>query len=230
MLVRIIPVHFMQPISRQQLHRNKYLRATSFEGKSDQGDSFRIPKGDRHRPQPQPQAQPKPMASVDDGTSAAGMISPESSFTTVILRPVTELEDSHVGMDENSSSCSSPPTHPAFYMPALPLAASEKTPGMAGKENVCPSSMAAPFSLSSSSLAVFAARKSPNVVGAGGVAASVMLDRFIRNCDGGEERRVLGDIDINVLAAPSDENISRDHDVVSSFPEYWRMIVHGSII
>lgn len=203
----------MQPISRQQLHRNKYLRATSFEGKFDQGDSFRVPKGDRQHPTPQP------MASVDnDGAGAAGEISPESSFTTVILRPVTKAEQGHLEIDEDSSSCSSPPTHPAFFQPTKKAAVVEKSPG---RENVCPSSMAAPVSHSVSSLAVLKVRTSLNGAGPGRVAGSVMLDRFIRGGDDGEEREVLRNVNTNVLAALSNENSTGDREVVSLVPATW---------
>lgn len=198
----------MQPISKQQLHRNKYLRATSFEGKSDQGDSLRIPKGDRYHPPPQP------MASVDgDGAGATGEISPESSFTTVILCPVTESPQGPIEMEEDSSSCSSPPTHPAFFQPTKTMAESEKS--IPGRENVCPSSMAAPVSPSVSLHAMLKTRKSLNGTVAGGDARSVMLDRFILDGDGGEERKVLGNVDTNVLAALSNEKFNGDYEVVS---------------
>lgn len=199
----------MQPISRQQLHRNKYLRATSFEGKADQGDSFRIPKGDRRQPQPQP------MASVNDDDAAAaapGETSPESSFTTVILRTVTKGEQVRVEMDEDCSSCSSPPTHPAFYSPAKAAPVSVTT---LANENVCPNTMAAPSSPAVSPRPVRRTRKSPNGLGAGG---AVMLDRFIHDGEGIEERRFLGNVDTNVLAARSNEEINGDFEVVSLCP------------
>lgn len=203
----------MQTVSRQQLNRNKYLRATSFEGKSDQGDSFRIPKGDR----PQPQS----MASVHDGAGATGEISPESSFTTVILRRVTESEQGFLEMDEDSSSCSSPPTHPAFFSPTKAARGPEN---ISGREDVCPNTMAAPFSLSMSPFTMLVARKSPN--GAG----SVMLDRFINDGDGCESRSILGNVDTNVLAALSNEGSNEDRDVVSLVLVPYPTTEHGDPI
>lgn len=206
----------MQPISRQQLHRNKYLRATSFEGKSDQGDSFRIPKGDRQ------QAKPQPMASVDDD-GAAGEISPESSFTTVILRPVTPTGQ---GMDEDSSIYSSPPTHPVFFQPIKIMAAPKKKPG---SEDVCPSPMAAPVSPSVSACAVLETRMSLKGTGLGGAAGSVMLDRFIRDGDGDveQERNALGnEVDTNVLAALSNGRINGSREEVSPVLASERMAEH----
>lgn len=154
------------------------------------------------------------MASVDDdGAGATGENSPESSFTTVILCPVTKSPpEGQVDMEEDSSSCSSPPTHPAFFQPTKVTAESEKSPG---RENVCPSSMAAPVSPSPSLHALLKTRKSLNGTLAGGDARSVMLDRFIRDGDGGEERKVLGNVDTNVLAALSNEKYNGDYEVVS---------------
>lgn len=153
------------------------------------------------------------MASVDDGTGATGEISPESSFTTVILCPVIESPQQPSEMEEDSSSCSSPPTHPAFFQPTKTMAESEKT--NPGRENVCPSSMAAPVSPSVSLHAMLKTRKLLSGTVAGGDARSVMLDRFIRDGDAGEERKVLGNVDTNVLATLSNEKFNGDYEVVS---------------
>lgn len=226
----------MQPVSRQQVNRNKYVRITSFEGKND---SFRIAIGDAaatYRRQQQLQKQqpmaPAAAAVVDGaGSAGAGEISPESSFTTVILSPLVvtnptttkspeeremEEEDQEEGEhSSSSSSCSSPPTHPAFYSPRAAAAAHT------GTENVCHSSMAAPFS---SPLAALLAHKAP-ARQSGVTAETVMLERFLNDGDGdggegdAEERRVLENVDINFLAAPSNDTGNGGGQVVS--PDYF---------
>lgn len=212
----------MQPVSRQQVQRNKYVRITSFEGKND---SFRIATGDpaadyhRRRQQQQQREQQQPMAGAE--SAGAGEISPESSFTTVILSPVVvtkptasteqrDREEENQEEWEQSSSGSSPPTHPAFYSPRATAAT--------GKENVCPSSMAAPFS---SPLGALLAHKQHAQVKAGSVAETEMLQRFLQDGDGNggegdaEEQRVLRNVNINSLAAPSNAASNADVQVVS---------------
>ncbi|CAN8099093.1 unnamed protein product [Discula destructiva] len=73
----------MQPVSRQQLNRNKYVRITSFEGKND---SFRIATGDPARSRQRMATAASAAAqqagaadSADDQTSAAAMPSEESN-------------------------------------------------------------------------------------------------------------------------------------------------------
>lgn len=228
----------MQPVSRQQVNRNKFVRITSFEGKND---SFRIPTGDpaasyrRQQQEQQQQQENQPMASsaaaaapvVDGaGSAGAGEISPESSFMTVILNPVVvtkatksseqrETQKKEHGEEDHSSSTSSssgssPPTHPAFYLSRATAAAETS------KENFCRSSMAAPFSSPSAALL---AHKALLQLKAGGPAGAVMLERFLSDGNGdeghAEERRVLGNVDTNCIVAPSNDTNSGKGQMVS---------------
>lgn len=116
--------------------------------------------------------------------------------------PDLELE-----MDDyrHSSASSSPPTHPAFFM-ASPVAAHAGEAGAAtpGKENVCPSPMAAAFSPLGSPLAMhLGGKKAPQRPSAN---AGAVLNKFIDDCTsrsprGGAQRQGLGDIDNSVTAA-----------------------------
>lgn len=116
--------------------------------------------------------------------------------------PDLELE-----MDEHkhSSASSSPPTHPAFFM-ASPVAAHAGGAGTTtpGKENVCPSPMAAAFSPLGSPLAMhLGGKKSPQRPAAN---AGAVLNKFIDDCTSrspraGNHRQGLRDIDTNNTAA-----------------------------
>lgn len=116
--------------------------------------------------------------------------------------PDLELE-----MDDyrHSSASSSPPTHPAFFM-ASPVAAHAGAAGGStpGKENVCPSPMAAAFSPLGSPLAMhLGGKKAPQRPAAN---AGAVLNKFIDDCTsrsprGGAQRQGLGDIDNSVTAA-----------------------------
>ncbi|KAG6361975.1 hypothetical protein INS49_010204 [Diaporthe citri] len=105
----------------------------------------------------------------------------------------------------HSSASSSPPTHPAFFM-ASPVAAHAGGSGVVtpGKENVCPSPMAAAFSPLGSPLAMHLGGKKPPQRPAANAGA--VLNKFIDDCTsrssrGGNQRQGLGDIDNSVTAA-----------------------------
>lgn len=213
----------MQPISREQLTRNRYLRATSFEGKSEFGDSFRRAKGDRARAL---------MAPSDEDGAGEHLSSPITVIVTTNATSLgaqrrrrqqqhqqpTSAEDAEMdsGSVGSSSSASSPPTHPAFFSPTA-----RGDAGGASKENVCPSPMAVSFSPMSSPLARLAARRSPATAQKKGYAGSVMLSRFLGDEDGdvGDSKmKVLGNIDINVLAALPNDKENGNAEAVSVCP------------
>lgn len=110
-------------------------------------------------------------------------------------------------MDDHrhSSASSSPPTHPAFFMaspvPSHAGGAGTTTPG---KENVCPSPMAAAFSPLGSPLAMhLGGKKTPQRPAAN---AGAVLNKFIDDCTSrspraGNQRQGLRDIDTSDTAA-----------------------------
>lgn len=110
-------------------------------------------------------------------------------------------------MDDHrhSSASSSPPTHPAFFM-ASPVAAHAGGAGTTtpGKENVCPSSMAAAFSPLGSPLAMhLGGKKTPQRPATN---AGAVLNKFIDDCTSrspraGYQRQGLRDIDTSDTAA-----------------------------
>lgn len=204
----------MQPLSREQLNRNRYLRTTSFEGKSDTGDKFRRAKGDSY-PRNRPTNTTATMAPNDDAGEDTYRGTPFSSPITVIAAttpsplPMSALDASETLLDD-ISNCSSPPTHPAFFPSAKREAGRG---GGVGKENIpcqaTPTSVAkVSFSPLSSPLAALMARKSASpkqrqkiAVGGGrggGAAAAgpVMLGRFldgVHKDDGGGNDPGVGD-------------------------------------
>lgn len=105
----------------------------------------------------------------------------------------------------HSSASSSPPTHPAFFM-ASPVVAHAGGAGGStpGKENVCPSPMAAAFSPLGSPLAVhLGGKKSPQRPAAN---AGAVLNKFIDDCTsrsprGFAQKTAPKDIDTNDTAA-----------------------------
>lgn len=216
----------MQPLSREQLNRNRYLRATSFEGKQDLGDTFRRAKGDRIRVRASAMA---PI--VDEGGAGENKHSSPMSATaaTVIAaalasRPVPASASEDAETDALSSS-SSPPTHPAFFSPTTTKGAmSTEAAFRAGKENACPAAMAAPPWKS------LAHQKKTAVAGEVVVVGS-KLTSLIEDCqagareDGGgdvggcgRKKEVLGNVDTNVIAAQLNDNASGISGLVSCAP------------
>lgn len=112
----------------------------------------------------------------------------------------------------HSSASSSPPTHPAFFM-ASPVAASTGGAGAAtpGKENVCPSPMAAAFSPLGSPLAMhLGGKKAPQRPAAN---AGAVLNKFIDDCTsrsprGGAQKKAPKDIDTSDTAAQSANDVA----------------------
>lgn len=105
----------------------------------------------------------------------------------------------------HSSASSSPPTHPAFFM-ASPVVAHAGGAGVAtpGKENVCPSPMAASFSPLGSPLAMHLGGK--NAPQRPSANAGAVLNKFIDDCTSRSSRGVAQknapkDIDTNDTAA-----------------------------
>lgn len=121
--------------------------------------------------------------------------------------PGPDPPDLEPEMDDHrhSSAGSSPPTHPAFFM-ASPVAAHAGGSGATtpGKENVCPSPMAAAFSPLGSPLAMhLGGKKTPQRPAAN---AGAVLNKFIDECTSwspraGTQRQALGDIDTGGTAA-----------------------------
>lgn len=227
----------MHPLSREQLNRNRYLRATSFEGKTDLGDTFRRAKGDA--------ASARVMASIDDG-GVAGENEPLSAPFTVTAAIATATAPSppptsaasDAGMDSVGSSCSSPPTHPAFFPLTAAMAAKHEA-ARPSKENACPAGvgqpapMAAAFSPLGSPLAVLMSRRSPALQksaadGAGG--RPVMLSRFIDDCwtgarvdsgvgcgtGGSHNKDVRSNINIKVIASQPSGDVNGSLDTVGT--------------
>lgn len=121
-------------------------------------------------------------------------------------------------MDEHrhSSASSSPPTHPAFFM-ASPVAAHAGGAGTTvGKENVCPSPMAAAFSPLGSPLAMQLGGKKTSQRSAANAGA--VLNKFIDDCTsrplqgGGVQKKGPGDIDTNDVAAQPADNVDQAAD------------------
>lgn len=228
----------MQPLSREQLNRNRYLRATSFEGKTDLGDTFRRAKGDA--------ASARAMASIDDGgiagenepLSAPFTVPAATATATAPSPPPTSASDAE--MDGVSSCCSSPPTHPAF-LPRTAATAAKHEVARPGKENACPAGvgqptpMAAAFSPLGSPLAVLMSRRSPALQKSAMDAAGgrpVMLSRFIDDCragarvnsgvecgtGGSHNGDVRSNVNINVIASQPNGDMNGGLDTVGTLP------------
>lgn len=144
----------------------------------------------------------------------AGEILAATPMSSAPPDPGPDPPDLEPEMDDyrHSSASSSPPTHPAFFM-ASPLASHEGGGGAGsattGKENVCPSPMAAAFSPLGSPLAMqLGGKKAPQRPAAN---AGAVLNKFIDDCTsrpprGGAQRKGPGDIDTsNAAAQPAND-------------------------
>ncbi|POS79908.1 diacylglycerol acyltransferase [Diaporthe helianthi] len=126
-----------------------------------------------------------------------------------------EMDDSM-----HSSASISSPTHPAFFKasPRVANAGRLGTPSP-GKENVCPSPMAAAYSPLGSTLVMhLAGKKSPQRPADN---AGAVLNKFIHDCTsrsprGGAHRRGLGDIDTSNTAAQPANDVAPAADSNSS--------------
>lgn len=138
----------------------------------------------------------------------AGEISAQTP--TLSAPPDPDLDPSHLEpeMDEyrHSSASSSPPTHPAFFMasPVVACAGGAAT-ASPGKENVCPSPVAATYSPLGSPLAMHLGGKKKASQRPAANAGAV-LNKFIDDCTsrsprGGAHGRGLGDVDTSDTAA-----------------------------
>jgi hypothetical protein len=115
-------------------------------------------------------------------------------------------------MDEHrhSSASSSPPTHPAFFMAspvASPVTASAASPG---KENVCPSTMAATYSPLASPLALNLGAKASQRPAAD---PGAVLTKFIDGCTSRSprvqrHRHSLRDVDMSNTAAQPPHDVA----------------------
>lgn len=227
----------MQPLSREQLNRNRYLRATSFEGKNDLGDTFRRAKGDA--------ASAHAMASIDERGDAGeheslSVPSTATAAPATVPSPPSPTSASDAEMD-GVSSCSSPPTHPAFFSQTAVAAKKHDVARAVGNENACPAGvgqptpMAAAFSPLGSPLTVLMSQRSPALQKSatrGVVGRSMMLGGFIDDCrtgaglDSGVEGGTCGshkndvwsDVNINVIASQPHGDASGSIDTVGIFP------------
>ena len=137
----------------------------------------------------------------------AGEISAAIPMPSAPPAPDPDSPDLEPEMDDcrHSSASSSPPTHPAFFM-ASPVVAHAGGAGAAtsGKENVCPSPMAAAFSPLGSPLAMhLGGKRAPQRPAAN---AGAVLNKFIDDCTSRSSRGVSQknspiDIDTNDTAA-----------------------------
>lgn len=126
-----------------------------------------------------------------------------------------EMDDSR-----HTSASSSPPTRLAFSVPS-PRVANAGQVGIPhpGKENVCPSPMAAAYSPLGSPLAVhLAGKKSPQRPAAN---AGAVLNKFIYDCTSrspraGPHRRGLGDIDTSNTEPQPENDVTPAADSNSS--------------
>lgn len=128
--------------------------------------------------------------------------------------PGPDPPDLEPEMDDcrHSSAGSSPPTHPAFFMASpVPTHAGGAGATTPGKENVCPSPMAAAFSPLGSPLAMhLGGKKTPQRPAAN---AGAVLNKFIDDCTSrspraGAQRQALGDIDTNDTAAQPPNDVA----------------------
>lgn len=189
----------MQPLSREQLNRNRYLRATSFEGKQDLGDTFRRARGDRDRIRAGAMA---PI--VDEGGAGENNHSLlYSSSTATVAPPALSPPPASVCSNAETdaetdvlSSCSSPPTHPAFFSPAPRKSPAQQQKTAADGEVLGP------------------------------VMLSRLLENFQGGAreegggddGGGRNMEVLGNVDTNVIAAQPNDNASGSSGTVSCAP------------
>ncbi|ROW11575.1 hypothetical protein VMCG_01275 [Cytospora schulzeri] len=130
--------------------------------------------------------------------------------------PTSDLELELEMDDGRNSTGSSPPTHPYFYSPAAP-GRGKRGAATPGKENACPSPMAATFSPLGSPLTMLLAGRTKTSRGMTTNTAGALLSKFIDDCTGGAIRdvddcgvptwtRILEVVDTNVLATlPTNE-------------------------
>lgn len=216
----------MQPLSREQLNRNRYLRATSFEGKQDLGDTFRRAKGDRDKVRANAMAPIVDEGGAGENKHSSSMSSSTVTFVAAALPTLASASASEdVEMDALSSG-SSPPTHPAFFSPTTTTKGVTRrdAAARAGKESACPAAMATPAP----------PRKSPvqqKKTAAGGevlIVDPAKLVRLIKYCraatgedgdggGGGRTKEVLGNVNTNVIASQLNDNTSGTSGLVS-FP------------